>query len=275
MPDSTRNSTGAPSSTAPTTNSSASAPRGTSGLHAVEHEAVVACGSRWSRRRARRTARSARSARARRPATSSPVNAGQVGLLLLVGAPQRRCAVATAPGASAATARPMSPLASASATRVPAIAERSSEMPPSASGTPRIGSPISRLASSSCLGRGAGSSASAAAGRTHLGGELGDHVDEHLLVLGRGQVEDARGCAGGGRGRRASPRLPARAKVAAGGGDRLEAAAGRREDGLLGLLAQPEPVEQVALGEPVEAGDGEADRVARLSAATAVPAARA
>ena len=57
-------------------------------------------------------------------------------------------------------------MASASATRVPAIAERSSEMPPSASGTPRIGSPISRLALSSASGASQAASASAAAGRT-------------------------------------------------------------------------------------------------------------
>ena len=75
-------------------------------------------------------------------------------------------AVATEPGARAATASPMSPLASASATSVPAMAERSSEMPPSASGTPRIGSPISRLALSSASGAAHAASASAAAGRT-------------------------------------------------------------------------------------------------------------
>ena len=39
------------------------------------------------------------------------------------------------------------------------------------------------------------------------------------------------------------------------------------------LLAQPEPVDQVALGEPVEGGDGEPDRVARLLGRQAVLAA--
>ncbi len=57
-------------------------------------------------------------------------------------------------------------MASASATRVPAIADRSSETPPSVSGRPRIGRPISRLACSSSLGAAHSSSASAAAGRT-------------------------------------------------------------------------------------------------------------
>ena len=74
--------------------------------------------------------------------------------------------MATLPGARVATASPMSPLASASATSVPAMAERSSEMPPSSSGTPRIGSPISRLAFSSASGASQVSLASAAAGRT-------------------------------------------------------------------------------------------------------------
>ena len=74
--------------------------------------------------------------------------------------------MATEPGASVATASPMSPLASASATRVPAMAERSSATPPSDSGSPRIGSPISRLASSSSLGAAHSASAAAAAGRT-------------------------------------------------------------------------------------------------------------
>ena len=46
------------------------------------------------------------------------------------------------------------------------------------------------------------------------------------------------------------------------------------EDRLLGLLAQAEPVDQVALREPVEAGDGEADRVAALGGGEAVRLAR-
>ena len=97
----------------------------------------------------------------------------------------------------------------------------------------------------------------------HLGGELGDDVDEHLLVLGRGQVEDAARRRGRRRGRPAA--APARAGERAAGRRRgPEPAAGHGEDGLLGLLAQPDPVEQVALGQPVQRGDGVADRVARL-----------
>ena len=167
----------------------------------------------------------------------------------------------------------MSPLASASATSVPAMAERSSEMPPSASGTPRIGSPISRLALSSASGASQVSLASAAAGRTTSVGELRHHVDQHLLVLGGRQVEDALRL----RGRRpdAGLALVARPRErAAGVGHRLEPAAGDREDRLLGRLAELDLVDQVALGEPVEAGDQVADRVALRRARHAVLAAR-
>ncbi len=80
--------------------------------------------------------------------------------------PQRPIAVATAPGARAATASPRSPWARASCTSVPVISDRSSEIPPSSSGTPRIGSPISRPALSRSSGARQVSLASAAAGRT-------------------------------------------------------------------------------------------------------------
>ena len=97
--------------------------------------------------------------------TSSPVNAGRY-VACCSSVPHSDRAVLTAPGASVATARPMSPCASASATRHPAIAERSVEIPPSSSGTPRIGSPISRLAASTASGAAAVASASGAAGRS-------------------------------------------------------------------------------------------------------------
>ena len=97
--------------------------------------------------------------------TSSPVKAGRY-VACCSSVPHRDRAVLTAPGARAATARPMSPLASASWTSVPAIADRSVEMPPSSSGTPRIGRPISRLAFRTASGAAVASFASAAAGRT-------------------------------------------------------------------------------------------------------------
>ncbi len=80
--------------------------------------------------------------------------------------PHSDSAVATAPFAMMATAMPRSPCASASATRVPVIAVRSSDSPPSDSGTPRMGSPISLPAASTSGGVAQAVSASAAAGRT-------------------------------------------------------------------------------------------------------------
>ena len=82
-------------------------------------------------------------------------------------------------------------------------------------------------------------------GADHLVGELADHVDEHLLVLGGGQVEECRVLSAPGA-RTPCFALPARAKVRLAAVIALEPAAGHRVDGLLGLLAQPEPVEQVA-----------------------------
>ncbi len=105
--------------------------------------------------------------------------------------PHRPIAVATEPGASVATARPMSPFASASATSVPAIAERSSAMPPSDSGTPRMGSPISRVALRRSSGAAQAVVGGGGRGPDHLLGELAHHVDQHLLVLGGREVEDA------------------------------------------------------------------------------------
>ena len=115
-----------------------------------------------------------------------------------------------------------------------------------------------------CLRRRAGSVSRRGGRADHLGGELGDDVDEHLLVVRGCQVEDA---AVRGRARAvactAAPAGPG--EGAASGGRRTEAAAGHCEDGLLGLLADAEPVEQLALGQPVHGGDGVADRVAALA----------
>ena len=111
-------------------------------------------------------------------------------------------------------------------------------------------------------------------GRPHdLGGELGDHVDQQLLVLGGREVE----LAGRLGRRRADAVLAARARPGerpAGPGHGAEPAAGDGEDRLLGLLAQPEPVEEVGLGEPAQAGDEVADRVPRLGGRDPVPPAR-
>jgi hypothetical protein len=120
------------------------------------------------------------------------------------------------------------------------MAERSSEIPPNVSGTPRIGSPI----------------------------------DEQLLVLRRRQVEDP------GRGRGGHPDAGPSARAGpgerpAGRGRGPEAAPRDGEHRLLGLLAQPDAVEQLTLRHPVERGDGEADRVAGLAGRDAVLAAGA
>ena len=78
------------------------------------------------------------------------------------------------------------------------MAERSVAMPPSSSGTPRIGSPMSREALSSSSGA-AQASLAALGGRgaDHLLRELSDHVGEHLLVLTGREVEQP-GVLGGG-----------------------------------------------------------------------------
>ena len=98
-------------------------------------------------------------------------------------------------------------------------------------------------------------------GPHHLGGELAGDVEQQLLVLARGQVEDPAG--GSGRGAQArGPRGADPLEGAPGGGGRAEAAAGGGEDHALGRAAQAGTVEQVALGETVQRGHGVPDRVA-------------
>ncbi len=203
--------------------------------------------------------------------TSSPVNSGRY-VACCSSVPHSEIAVATAPGASVATASPMSPWASASATRVPATAERSSEMPPSCSGTPRIGSPISRLALSRSSGAVQVSLASAAAGRTT---SAANSVTTSTSICSssvgvRSKVPVA---AGGGHPDPGRATLAASLEGPAGGTGGLEAAAGHREHGLLGLPAQAEPVDDLALRELVQREHGQADRVAGLAAAQSVLAA--
>ena len=99
-------------------------------------------------------------------------------------------------------------------------------------------------------------------GSYDLGGELGHDVDEHLLVLAGREVEDAGGL---GRGDARAGALAALAgELAAHRAHGLEARARRGVDDLLRGLAQVEPVQRRALGEPVEQRDGEPDRVGLL-----------
>ena len=136
-------------------------------------------------------------------------------------------------------------------------------MPPSDSGTPRPGSPISWTAASTSSGAAQASLAAAAAGRSSSAASSSTTSTSICLVLGRGQVEDAARLGAGGP-LPCGP--PARAgERATGGGRDPEAVAGGRVDDLLGLLAQADAVDQVALGQPVDGGDGEADGVARLA----------
>ena len=118
--------------------------------------------------------------------------------------------------------------------------------------------------------RGAGGVRVGGRGADHLGGQLGHRVDEQLLVLGRGQVEDAPAPGGIGTGARPAP-LPRAGEGAACGGRRTEAAAGDAEDHPLGLLADAQPVEDLALGELVHRGDGVPDRVPALARGDSVP----
>ena len=164
----------------------------------------------------------------------------------------------------------MSPLARASATSTPATAERSVAMPPSSSETPRIGRPISLLGLEDVHGRLAGLVGVGGGRAEDLGGVLGDDVDEHLLVLGRGQVEEPGRL--GGRDALAAALRALAGELAAHRADGLEAGLGGGEDRLLRGLAQPEPVEGGALGELVQRGDGEADRVGLLGGGKAAPA---
>ena len=198
----------------------------------------------------------------------------QVGLLLLLAAPERRAPWRPSPGARVATARPRSPCASASATRVPAIAERSSEMPPSDSGTPSTGSPIS------------------SAGLEHrLGGRAG------VVGLGRGRAHHLRGelgrrrrpaCCSSSVGVRSKVPEPARRRHADAGGAGCSPAGRTPGSARVAVVSVRKPLRvtawttrsaglrsptrssSVALGEPVEAGDQDADRVARLGAGEAV-----
>ena len=107
--------------------------------------------------------------------------------------------------------------------------------------------------------------------RAHdLLGVLRDHVDEHLLVLGGREVEDA---LAGRRGSAGACTLAAGLlELTARGRHRPEALAGAREDDLLGLLAQTDAVEEVALGQLVQRRHGVPDRVTLLSAGQPVPA---
>ena len=170
--------------------------------------------------------------------------------------------MATAPGARSATARPMSPLARASWTRAPATADRSVAMPPRSSGTPEDRQADLERRLEQVVGCGAGLVGLGGGRADHLLGELPDDVGEHLLVLARGQVEQAGvlrggdpvapgGLAGAGEG----------APDVAGG---AEPGAGHPVDGLLAGLADAEAVDQVAGGELVQGEHGEPDGVARL-----------
>ena len=98
-----------PSSSAPTTKSSASAPRGDHRLHAVEDVAVAVAGGGGRGASASNSGRGSVSA----SAAAGTLVAGEgreVGRLLLVGAPQRRARWRPRRGRASATASPRSPL---------------------------------------------------------------------------------------------------------------------------------------------------------------------
>ena len=116
------------SSRAPTTNSSASAPRGTRDLTPSRTKpSSVRCREVGGLERVEEDARFGQG-KGGPPAASTPVNALSTSPAA-ASVPHSEMAVATDPGARAATAMPRSPFASASATRTPAVAVRSSDRP--------------------------------------------------------------------------------------------------------------------------------------------------
>src|SRR5690606_2311524 len=97
--------------------------------------------------------------------------------------------------------------------------------------------------------------------------------DQHLLVVGGRQVEDS----GRPGARRTGARPPAACagERAAGGGGDPETVAGGREHHLLRLLAQTDPIDEVAHRQTVDGCDGQADGVTRLARRQAVATAGA
>lgn len=166
---------------------------------------------------------------------------------------------------------PMSPLASASCTSTPATAERSTAIPPSSSLTPRVGSPISSEAAKISASTAHASLASAAAGQHQLRGIITDHVDEHLLILGGCDVEQA--LVGSRADSLARDLLPGLGESATGGGDGPKAGARNREHSVFGSLAQAELVQELATGHLAHAVDEEPQGVTTLILAEAVLAA--
>ena len=218
---------------------------------------AVVAGSRASNR-------TVGSVRAREAAAGwSPVNAGRY-VACCSSVPHSDSAVATEPLARVATAMPRSPQASASATRVPVIAVRSSERPPSDSGTPRMGSPISLPAARTSGGVAQAVSASAAAGRTT---SVASSVTTSTSICSSSVgVRSKTPLAGAAPGRvPALPRLPAVAKARPAVVAVRKPAAGDREDGALGVLADAEAVEELALGQLVHGGHRVAERVAAVA----------
>ena len=222
-------------------------------LHAVEHVAVAGAAWRWSpgSSTSKRTVGSVSAS-----AAAADVVAGerrQVGLLLLVGPPQRRARwrPSRAPGwrrrgpgrpGRAPRRRGCRPSRSA-----PRRCRRATP------GRPRIGSPISRPAVEHLVGRGAGRRRRRRPpGRTT---SAANSVTTSTSICSssvgvRSKTPLAGAAPGAGAG---PPPLAGAGEGAAGGGRRAEPAAGDREDGLLGLLAQAEPVEERRSG---RAGSG-------------------
>ncbi len=145
---------------------------------------------------------------------------------------------------------PMSPSARASAISAAVTAERDSTTPPSASGTPIIGRPSSLAVSSSFCGV-------AGVGVGVMGGladalerEVLDRLDQHLLLVGRGEVEQL-GLLGLRLTLRLTELLRGREDPAgvAGGAHRLLRAV---EQDPLSRLAETDPVDQLRGGECVD-----------------------
>ena len=265
VPDSTRNRAGVPSSIAADHEELGVGSADDARLHAVEDEAVpVAQGGGGEvegveeHRRLGEGQRGGRDARSRAVAGER----GQVGLLLGLGAPEPDGGGDGARGEGGdgeAHVAVRQGLGDEGAGGRRALLHDAAELLGHTEGGQADvlgGGQDLRRGRARLVGRGGG-------GPQHLGGQLADHVEEHRLVVGRREVEDA---ARRGVGGTCPGRAPSGAgEGPTGGGRHPEAVARGRVDRVLGLLAQAHPVDEVALRQPVDRGDRETDRVAGLA----------